>query len=99
MTRWSSAASRELTEFARSSPPGSGRKAGQLYEFAHRLTVRRAAQLPGVAGGPDDIRWWEFGEMSIYFRVDRQPLTVLKVGETRTAEQRKRCEADARDRC
>ena len=98
MTVWLKQASEEITDFARSGKLGAGEIAGQLYETAKQLTPQRAENLPKLAGKNPDIRWWDFGSMTIYFRVDPPPITVVKVGQTRTAYQRDTCESDARER-
>ena len=98
MTVWQEKASGEIKRYARSGQLGAGRNAGQIYEFAKLLTPRRAASLPGLAERDADIRWWDFGNMTIYFRVRPSPITVLKVGRTQTAQQRSDCEQDARNR-
>lgn len=69
-----------------------------MYEFAKRLTSRRARNLPKLAGNNPDIRWWDFGDMTIYFRIDVSPIKVVKVGRTDTAQNRTNCVRDARAR-
>ncbi len=98
MAVWHREAADELTRFARSGQRGAGKKAGEMYEFAARLTQRRAATLPGLGGTNPDIRWWDFGTMSIYFRVRPTPIEVVKIGRTQTAHERSNCERDARAR-
>lgn len=98
MTIWHEEAAEELTRYARSKRRGAGNRAGQLYQFAKALTPRRAGELPKLSGANPDIRWWDFGEMTIYFRIAPMPIAVVKVGATRTPQQRGDCERDARAR-
>lgn len=98
MTVWHEEASEELKRFARSGRRGAGNRAGEIYEFAMRLSSRRAGSLPKLAGNNPDIRWWDLGDMTIYFRISPPPTTVLKVGLTRTPLLRSNCEKDARAR-
>ena len=95
MTAWHKEASEELKRFARSGRRGAGRRAGEIYEFAKLLTRQRAGNLPKLSGRNPDIRWWDLGDMTIYFRVSPSPIKVVKVGRTQTAQQRSDCERDA----
>lgn len=99
MTKWHPKAHEEIATYARSRPPGSGRMAGQIYEFAQRMTSRRAESLPSLGPGNPDIRWWDFTHVTIYFRVDVRPIRVVHVGESRTPQQRSESEKKARSRC
>lgn len=98
MTVWHKEAAEELKRYARSRWRGAGKKAGEMYEFAMRLKPQRADGLPKLDKENPDIRWWDFGDMTIYFRVEPSPIKVVKVGQTRTAQQRSNCERDARTR-
>lgn len=98
MTDWHKDASEELTRFARSKASGAGKRAGEMYAFAKLLTRQRADSLPKLDGANPDIRWWDCGDMTIYFRVIPPPIKVVKVGQSRTGHQRSICETDARAR-
>ncbi|MCG8369254.1 MAG: hypothetical protein MJA32_01940 [Proteobacteria bacterium] len=95
MTDRDEEAAEELTRFARSGRRGAGKKAGEMYQFATLLTRRRAGSLPRLGRGNPDIRWWDFGDMTIYFRVSPPPIKVVKVSMTKTVHQRDECEQDA----
>ncbi len=98
MTIWNKEAAEELKRYARSRRLGAGSRAGQLYQFARQLTPRRAAALPKLTDPDRDIRWWDLGDMTIYFRITPPPITVVKVGATKTPQQRSDCERVARSR-
>jgi len=98
MTNWHEEAAEELKRYARSGRYGAGNRAGQMYQFAQALTAQRAGVLPKLGGANTDIRWWDLGEMTIYFRIVPLPIVVVKVGMTRTPQQRSNCERDARRR-
>jgi len=99
MATWRKEAADELKRYAVSSRRGAGRKAGQLYQFAKQLTPQRAIRLPKLTVGNPEIRWWDLGDVTIYFRLKPLPVTVLKIGVTKTPKQRSDCENDARRRC
>lgn len=79
---WLEEASQELYDLADSNPPGSGILAGNLYQFASRLNPKRAAALTRLDTGVADIRYWDMGHYSVYFRIDgNNAYTVLHIGK------------------